>query len=77
MKRKFPVILLRFLNYYSFLGGMRGGVKVVVTPHRLEGIFMTKGQQDALLTKSLVPGDSVYNEKKIAVQVNTDFNYFE
>lgn len=46
---------------------MRGGVKTMVVPHRFEGIFIAKGQQEALVTKNLVPGESVYNEKRISV----------
>ncbi|CAH9070568.1 unnamed protein product [Cuscuta epithymum] len=49
-------------------GGGRGGSKVVVEPHRHEGVFIAKGKEDALVTKNLVPGDSVYNEKRISVQ---------
>ncbi|XP_068641098.1 rRNA 2'-O-methyltransferase fibrillarin 1-like [Aristolochia californica] len=49
-------------------GGMRGGSKVVVEPHRHEGVFVAKGKEDALVTKNLVMGDSVYGEKRIAVQ---------
>jgi len=46
---------------------MKGGVKVSIEPHRHEGIFIARGKEDALVTKSLTPGESVYNEKKIAV----------
>nr|XP_029154432.1 mediator of RNA polymerase II transcription subunit 36a isoform X2 [Arachis hypogaea] len=49
-------------------GGMKGGSKVVVEPHRHEGIFIAKGKEDALVTKNLVPGEAVYNEKRITVQ---------
>lgn len=50
---------------------MIGGSKGVITPHRHEGVFIFKTgkNNDALLTKNLVPGESVYNEKRIAVQV--------
>ncbi|XWS50478.1 hypothetical protein CRYUN_Cryun12cG0090800 [Craigia yunnanensis] len=48
-------------------GGMRGGSKVVVEPHRHEGVFVAKGKEDALVTKNMVPGEAVYNEKRIAV----------
>ena len=50
---------------------MRTGVKVIIQPHRLEGIYVAKGQQDALCTKSFYPGESVYNEKRISIQVYT------
>ncbi|KAI8920730.1 Fibrillarin-domain-containing protein [Entophlyctis helioformis] len=48
-------------------GGARGGSKVVVKPHRHEGIFIASGKEDMLCTKNLVPGDSVYGEKRISV----------
>nr|POE88916.1 isoform 2 of probable mediator of rna polymerase ii transcription subunit 36b [Quercus suber] len=49
-------------------GGMKGGSKVVIEPHRHEGVFFSKGKDDAILTKNLVPGEAVYNEKRISVQ---------
>jgi len=47
---------------------MRGGAKVFIEPHRLEGIFLAKGKEDALVTKNLVSGESVYGEKRITVE---------
>jgi rRNA 2'-O-methyltransferase fibrillarin len=55
---------------------MRGGNKAVIIPHRHEGVFIAKSKDDALLTKSMVPGDSVYNEKRISVQVFFSFLFF-
>ncbi|KAM3682198.1 hypothetical protein ACB098_12G055700 [Castanea mollissima] len=49
-------------------GGMKGGSKVVIEPHRHEGVFLSKGKDDFILTKNLIPGESVYNEKRISVQ---------
>uniref|UniRef100_M1BVM1 Fibrillarin homolog n=1 Tax=Solanum tuberosum TaxID=4113 RepID=M1BVM1_SOLTU len=49
-------------------GGMKGGSKVVVEPHRHGGMFTAKCKDDALCTKNLVPGEAVYNEKRIFVQ---------
>ncbi|KAL3116763.1 hypothetical protein niasHT_004264 [Heterodera trifolii] len=49
-------------------GGMRGGRKVIVEPHRIRGIFIVKGKEDALCTLNMVPGESVYGEKRIASQ---------
>ena len=49
-------------------GGFRGGKKVIIEPHnRLEGVFIARGKEDALVTKNLVPGDSVYGEKRISI----------
>lgn len=48
---------------------MRGGSKVIVEPHRHDGVFVAKGKEDALVTKNMVTGESVYGEKRIAVQV--------
>lgn len=47
--------------------GARGGAKVVVEPHRHEGVFVARGKEDLLVTRNLVPGDSVYGEKRISV----------
>eukprot|EP01118_Nematostelium_gracile_P005918 TRINITY_DN1888_c0_g2_i1.p1 TRINITY_DN1888_c0_g2~~TRINITY_DN1888_c0_g2_i1.p1 ORF type:complete len:306 (-),score=102.10 TRINITY_DN1888_c0_g2_i1:728-1645(-) len=52
-------------------GGMKGGAKVVVEKHRHEGVFVAHGKESALLTKNLVPGESVYGEKRIAVEEPT------
>lgn len=34
------------------------------------GVFIARGKEDALVTKNLVPGESVYGEKRINVEVN-------
>lgn len=47
---------------------MKGGSKVIVEQHRHEGVFVAKGKDDALLTLNMVPGESVYGEKRIAVE---------
>ncbi|KAK7250953.1 hypothetical protein RIF29_33756 [Crotalaria pallida] len=50
-------------------GGMKGGSKVLIKPHRHEGIFLGCGSKsDVLVTQNMVPGDSIYNEKRVAVQ---------
>ena len=35
------------------------------------GVFIARGKEDALVTKNLVPGESVYGEKRISVEVST------
>lgn len=53
---------------------MGGGAakKVVVEPHRHEGVFVARSKNDdLLLTRNLVPGDTVYNEKKITADVRS------
>lgn len=45
---------------------MKGGHKVVVEPHRHAGVFIARGKDDALVTKSMVPGKAVYGEKRIS-----------
>merc|ERR1711937_1088652 len=47
---------------------MGGGKKVVVEPHRHAGVFIARGKEDALVTKNMVMGESVYGEKRIAVE---------
>nr|AAF71690.1 fibrillarin [Trypanosoma brucei rhodesiense] len=52
-------------------GGGRGGgagAKVVVEPHLLHpGVFISKGKADSLCTLNMVPGVSVYGEKRVEV----------
>ena len=50
-------------------GGMKGGSKVVVEAHRHAGVFIARGKEDALVTKNMVPGESVYGEKRVSVDV--------
>ena len=50
---------------------MKGGAKVVIERHRHAGVFIAKGgkDSDALATRNMDPGHSVYGEKRIAVEV--------
>jgi len=47
---------------------MKGGTKVVVEPHRHEGVFVARGKEDALVTLNSTPGVAVYGEKRISVE---------
>lgn len=47
---------------------MKGGAKVVIEKHRHEGVFISKGKDDALCTLNMVPGHSVYGEKRVVVE---------
>jgi len=47
---------------------MGGGKKVVVEPHRHAGVFIARGKEDALVTKNMVMGESVYGEKRISTE---------
>jgi len=49
-------------------GGARGGARVIIEPHKHEGIFIAKGKESMLVTKNLVPGESVYGEKRISIE---------
>ena len=53
-------------------GGARGGSKVIIEPHKHEGIFIAKGKESMLVTKNLVPGESVYGEKRISIETGDD-----
>ena len=55
---------------------MKGGAKVVIERHRHAGVFIAKGgkDSDALATRNMDPGHSVYGEKRIAVEVRTNNN---
>lgn len=48
---------------------MRGGKRVAIEAHRHEGIFVSRGKEDALLTLNMTPGKKVYGEKLISVDV--------
>ncbi|KAH7444224.1 hypothetical protein KP509_02G070500 [Ceratopteris richardii] len=49
---------------------MKGGSKVIIEPHRHEGVFIAKAKEDALCTLNMVPGESVYGEKRVSVEVD-------
>lgn len=45
--------------------------QVIIEPHhRIQGVFVAKGKEDALVTRNLVPGVSVYGEKRISIEEN-------
>lgn len=46
----------------------RAPAKVVVQPFKHKGVFLMQGNNDAILTKSLFPGESVYGEKRVSVE---------
>lgn len=49
---------------------MRGGSKVLVEKHRHDGVYVASGgKDDAIVTRNLDSGHSVYGEKRIAVEV--------
>ena len=43
-------------------------MQVVVEKHRHEGVFIARGKEDALVTRNMVPGESVYGEKRISTE---------
>ncbi|KAH0292024.1 Fibrillarin [Aureobasidium namibiae CBS 147.97] len=47
--------------------GAKGGQKAIVEPHRHEGVFIARGKEDMLVTRSMAPGVAVYGEKRITV----------
>lgn len=53
---------------------MRGGQKVIIEPHRHEGVFIARGKEDSLVTLNSTPGKEVYGEKRIQVEVPGEGN---
>ena len=57
----------------------RGGIgskkfskpKTTVLPHRFEGVYIIKTSEEVLATKNMVPGESVYGEKRVTIEENT------
>lgn len=48
---------------------MKAGSKTEVTPHRHPGVFVARvGKDDAIVTKNMDPGNSVYGEKRISTE---------
>ncbi|XP_076994212.1 RNA 2'-O-methyltransferase FBLL1 [Tamandua tetradactyla] len=45
----------------------KGANAVSVEPHRHEGVFIYRGAEDALVTLNMVPGHSVYGERRVTV----------
>lgn len=53
-------------------GGAAGGAKVIVEPHmRHPGVFVSKAKTDTLCTLNMVPGISVYGEKRVEIGAAT------
>jgi len=56
-------------------GGPRGGVgargkpQTRIEPHRHSGIFIAKGKEEFMVTRNMVPGESVYGEKRVEIEV--------
>nr|XP_045008925.1 rRNA/tRNA 2'-O-methyltransferase fibrillarin-like protein 1 [Jaculus jaculus] len=48
----------------------RKGISVSVEPHRHEGVFIYRGAEDALVTLNMVPGLSVYGERRVTITEN-------
>lgn len=40
----------------------------MIEPHRYEGVFIARGKEDAIVTKNMVVGESVYGEKRMSVE---------
>merc|ERR1711885_42017 len=49
-------------------GGGKAKAQVIIEPHRHEGVFVSKGKDDSLVTKNMVPGESVYGEKRLVAE---------
>lgn len=53
-------------------GKGKGKSAVVIEPHRFEGVFVSKGRDDSLVTRNMAPGESVYGEKRLTAEVNDE-----
>lgn len=63
------------LLFLFSVGGFKGGKNVIIEPHRHEGVFIARGKEDALVTLNMVPGEAVYGEKRISVDVSNNYRY--
>jgi len=46
----------------------KGGNKLIIQQHRHQGVFVARGKEDAICTKNMVFGESVYGEKRILIK---------
>jgi len=46
----------------------KGGSKLIIQQHRHQGVFVARGKEDAICTKNMVFGESVYGEKRILIK---------
>ena len=67
-RRSFFYPLCNPIFFCFVLPIMIGGAKVVIEPHRHEGVFIARGKEDALVTLNSTPGVAVYGEKRISVE---------
>lgn len=51
---------------------LKGGLRVIIEKHKYDGVFIARSKQDALCTKNLVIGSSVYGEKRILINKDSD-----
>ena len=61
--------LLHVSSSYIF-SLLSGGAKTLVEAHRHDGVFIARGKEDVLVTRNLVPGESIYGEKRMEVEVS-------
>lgn len=61
-----PMSLSRFTPFCC-------GIKVWLVVCVYSGVFISRGKEDALVTKNMVVGESVYGEKRISVEVRFYF----
>nr|UXY87196.1 fibrillarin like-protein [Cryptomonas sp.] len=54
-----------------------GGSRLIIEKHKHHGIFIARGKEDALCTKNLVPGESVYGEKRIIISCENESKKIE
>ena len=60
------------MNAHLFVAGVF--IVMIMNTHLfVAGVFIARGREDALVTKNLVPGESVYGEKRISVEVSRKY----
>jgi len=56
---------------------LKTGGRIVIVQHRHEGVYIARGKEDALVTKNITPGESVYGERRIKIENNESDHQIE
>merc|ERR1712217_427120 len=57
----------RFKNTYETIKEFKKNSNIIIEKHRHDGVFIARGKDNALLTRNMAPGKSVYAKKRVNI----------